>query len=323
MSDYYSIVSEDGVGRIEGDLASTDGYSILRTLIWFPPADAGEIRGVVQVVHGMAEHVERYENFAIALAREGYVVGGADHIGHGKSVSDESQLGHLPLKGGDDIMVTDAYNFSLVLRGAFPGVPFFLFGHSMGSFIVRRMAEEHSAGMAGVIVCGTGNQPVGASLAGNVASRLIARQTNPTYRSKALDNMVMGSMSKAIKNARTDYDWLSTDPEVVDAYIADPLAGQMFSVGGYASLTNLTAEVCTKLHARHIPADLPMLFIAGDADPVGDCGKGVIDAVKMYRKAGVREVGMILYPGMRHEILNEIGKEKVYVDVLNWMEDHR
>lgn len=323
MSENYQVVTEEGVGRIEGDLASTDGYSILRTLIWFPPEEAGDIRGIVQIVHGMCEHIERYEEFACSLARQGYVVGGADHIGHGKSVSDVSQLGHLPIKGGEDIMVTDARNFGYVLRGAFPGVPFFLFGHSMGSFVVRRMAEEYSSGVSGVIVCGTANKPVGLSLAGNVLSRIEAGRKNPMHRSKLIDDMVMGSLSKAIKGARTEFDWLSCDPEVVDSYIADPLCGQPFSVGGYASLTNLMAEVSTKLHARHVPVDLPMLFISGDQDPVGDNGKGVIDAVKMYRKAGVREVGMILYPGMRHEILNEPGRAKVYVEVLNWIEDHR
>lgn len=322
MSEEFRIASESGVGCIEGDLASTDGYSILRTLIWFPPARV-TIRGVVQIIHGMSEHMERYEEFATALASKGYVVGGEDHSGHGKSACSDSQLGHLPMDSGDEVLVSDARNFGLLLRGAFPTVPFFVMGHSMGSFIARILAEKYSEGITGVILCGTGNQPVALSKAGHALTKLIARRNGPTHRSDLVDQIVMGTLSKGVKNARTDTDWICCDPEVVDAYIADPLCGQKFSLGGYAALTNLTAACCSKRHAKKVPTELPLLFIGGEQDPVGNCGKGVKSAAQMYKKAGVRDVETILYPGMRHEILNEPGRAKVYLDVLNWIEDHR
>lgn len=323
MSEDIKLVGNGAVARIDGELDSTDGNSKLHTYIWTPSADAGEVRGVVQIIHGMAEHTARYEDFACELCGHGYIVAGLDHCGHGLSVSDPEQLGHLPMKKGADILVNDAHNFSLILRGAYPDAPFFLFGHSMGSFVTRRFVTDFPEGLAGAVISGTGQQPVPLSLSGNMLCRVLGKRFGETHRSALVDGMAAGGYAKGIKDARTPVDWLSYNVENVDKYIADPLCGFMFSVGGYEAVTNLTAEIATTSHAKEIPADMPLFFVSGIDDPVGDCGKGVVAAVKMYREAGVRDVDMILYPGMRHEILNEDDKAKVYVDVLNWLEDHR
>lgn len=305
----------------ETSTLSSDGRSWLRVALWLP--DAGYTRrGAVQLVHGMAEHIERYSAFARFLTGLGYVVFGHDHIGHGKSVTSTDELGHMPIKGGADILVEDVARARAAAASLCAGMerlPLFLFGHSMGSFVVRACIARHPAGLAGAVLCGTGDQPRLLSLAGRTLARAIGAVRGERYRSRLVDSLAMGAFSSAIEDARTDCDWLSTDPAVVDAYLADPLAGQMFTVGGYATLTDLTAEVVADASAAAVPHDLPLLFVAGSDDPVGECGEAVRRAADRYRSAGVEDVDVVLYPGMRHEILNEPDRIDVYADIEAWL----
>lgn len=304
----------------ETSTLSADGKSWLRIMLWLPDPVYSR-RGVVQLVHGMAEHIERYDSFARFLAGLGYVVFGHDHIGHGKSVSSTDELGCMPLEGGKDILVADVLR---AREAAFEAarengsLPLFLFGHSMGSFVVRACISRNPKGLAGAVLCGTGNQPRALSLAGRTLSRVIGAIRGETYRSRLVDSLVIGAFSSAIEDARTDSDWISTDPAVVDAYLADPLSGQAFSVGAYATLTDLTAEVVTKKSAAAVPKGLPLLFVAGAEDPVGSCGKDVEAAADLYRGQGVQDVRVVIYPNMRHEILNEPRRADVYNDVEQW-----
>lgn len=308
------------VGRIEGNFPSADGKSQLRVLTWVPIT--GDIRGIVQIVHGMVEHIGRYEAFACTLANAGFLVVGEDHIGHGKSVASPDDLGHLPMASGADVMTEDVYRLGAYYRRAYPGVPFFLFGHSMGSFIARRCCEEHGSELTGAILCGTGNIPVPVSLAANALCHSIARVKGERYRSKLVDKMGVGSYAAAIEDAQGELDWLSVNPKNVAAYEADSLCGARFSLGGYASLTLLTAELATRAHASEVPSDLPLFFVSGAMDPVGDFGEGVLRACELYREAGVLDCTMRLYPGLRHEILNEKEHEEVEQDILDWIEAH-
>lgn len=304
----------------ETSTLSADGKSWLRIALWLPDPVYSR-RGVVQLVHGMVEHIERYDSFARFLAGLGYVVFGHDHIGHGKSVSSAEELGCMPLEGGKDILVADVFR---AREAAFKAcrisdsLPLFLFGHSMGSFVVRACIARKPEGLAGAVLCGTGNQPRMLSLAGRTFSRLIGAFRGEAYRSRLVDSLVIGAFSSAIEDARTDSDWISTDPAVVDAYLADPLSGQAFSVGAYATLTDLTAEVVTKKSAAAVPKQLPLLFVAGAEDPVGSCGKDVQAAADLYRSQGVEDVRVVIYPNMRHEILNEPRRMDVYNDVEQW-----
>ena len=197
-------------------------------------------------------------------------------------------------------------------------LPLFLFGHSMGSFVARVSMAHNPEGLAGVVLCGTGNQPRAVSLAGRTFSHLIGAFRGGEYRSKAVDSLVVGTFSSSIKDARTSNDWICTDSGVVDAYEADPLSGQMFSIGGYATLTDLTQEAASKKSAAAVPDSLSLLFIAGAEDPVGSCGKGVQAAADLYRGQGVEDVQVVIYPHMRHEILNEPKRSLVYADVEEW-----
>lgn len=305
--------------RQESSTLSSDGNSWLRIMLWQPDPTYTR-RGAVQLVHGMAEHIERYDAFARFLAGLGYVVFGHDHVGHGKSVSDPDQLGHIPLRGGKDILVEDVYKVrqaALALTDA-DDLPQFIFGHSMGSFVTRAYITRHAEGLTGAVICGTGNQPRFMSVAGRTLARVIGAVRGEEYRSRLVDSLVIGAFSSAITDARTDCDWICTDPAVVDDYIADPLSGAMFSVGGYATLTDLTAEVVTKDSAEKVPKTLPLLFIAGAEDPVGGNSKDVKKAAQLYKDAGVEDVRTIIYPGMRHEILNEPRHEDVFADVEAW-----
>lgn len=329
MSDIEQLEAElasrdAGVAREEASFPSADGRSVIHARWWLSPHLAGgeSPRAVVQLVHGMAEHIGRYDRFAAFLAEAGFAVCGHDHIGHGKSVSSPDDWGCLPPKTGAEIMVEDVHRMRQLASERFPGVLHVVFGHSMGSFVVRSYVARHGAGLAGAVVCGTGNQALLLSKSGNALANLLCALRGPRFVSGLLHNMAVGAYGKAVEGARTPDDWICADPAVVEAYAADPACGYRFSAGGYAALTSLTAEVVTDACAARVPKDLPLLFIAGAEDPVGDFGRGVKAAATLVEKAGVVDVTTVVYEGMRHEVLNESGRERVWADVAEWMEAH-
>ena len=312
--------------------SSADGKTAIRALVWEPDAAeqlegsenseglrCSDVRGIVQIVHGMSEHVERYAHFAKFLVKSGFVVCANDHVGHGKSVSGKQDLGHMPARNGAEVLVQDVHALRGIMQARFGSeVPYVMFGHSMGSFITRKYVAEYGEALAAAVLCGTGQQAAALSMAGNALANALVRLRGEHHKSELLHSMADGAYSKAVKNPRTDFDWLSTDPAQVDAYIADSECGQVFTVGGYATLTSLTGEVVRAESASKVLKALPMLFIAGGQDPVGDCGRGVQKAAEEYKSAGVQSVDVKLYPGMRHEILNEPGRVRVMADVEAW-----
>lgn len=296
---------------------SHDNASTIRALVW-EPDDAARPdfspRAVVQIVHGMSEHVERYAPFAEFLVGRGFVVCANDHVGHGKTAG-ERDLGHMPLANGVDVLVEDVHALREKVCERYPHARHVMFGHSMGSFVTRVYLTRHADGLSAAILCGTGQQPRIQTVAGRAITRLIAQIRGERHVSRFVDSLGAGAYGRAIKGARTDVDWISSDPDVVDEYIADPLCGQPFTVGAYATLASLVADATDARLARRVPKDLPLLFVAGAEDPVGDCGRGVARAVDEYRNAGVRLVEMGIYPGARHEILNDPCHEAVWHDV--------
>lgn len=318
-------IVEKQVARTSIGFKSYDGKTQIKGYMWALATKERKPgvnpRGIVQIVHGMSERVERYDDFACYLARKGYVVCGEDHVGHGKSAPNPESRGCIPAENGKDVLIEDVHELRKTVAARFSRqTPYVMFGHSMGSFIVRAYITRHGEGLAGTVVCGTGNQPRIVSKAGNLLARLFVAVKGEDAKIPLLHNLGIGSFSKAIENPRTPIDWLTTDESVVDAYINDPLCGAMFSAGGYVTLTDLTAEIVTTASAAAIPKDLPLLYIAGTADPVGENGKAVQAAAQLARNAGVRNVKLKLYDGMRHEVLNELGKAEVYEDVLAWLE---
>ena len=310
------------------DFKSHDGKTRINAKLWTCPAfgtgeqpGAQKPKGVVQIVHGMAEYIDRYDELAEYLVGRGFVVCAEDHIGHGKSAAGPQEFGHMPAYGGKDILIGDVHTLYRMVRGIFPDVPYVLYGHSMGSFIARAYIARYGDELSACVLSGTGNVPAALSKGGRILALALAALRGETYRSAFVDNMGAGAYGKKIENARTPLDWLSTDPAVVDAYIADDLCGFMFTVGGYATLLDLTAEVVTPACAEQVPKNLPVLFVAGDGDPVGDMGEGVRAAARLLRTAGVQRVDERIYEGMRHEIHNEFGREQVFDDIATWIED--
>lgn len=312
------------VERIE--YPSADGTSTIHALALRPDGDAA-VRGVVQIVHGMAEHIRRYEDLATFLAASGFVVCGNDHVGHGKSVSNAEDLGHIPLRSADaalsgsDILVEDVHALRVRMQSEFPDAPYVIFGHSMGSFVTRAYIARYGEGLAAVVLCGTGQQPRPLSAFGVAASRLIAKLRGERFRSKLIDSLGVGAYAKKVPDAQTALDWISPERDAVDEYIADLECGQMFTVGGYAALTGLTGRVVTKESADRVPKSLPLLFIAGEGDPVGEFGRGVRAAAGRYRTAGVKTVDVRLFAGMRHEIVNRPEGAPVRECVDCWLKD--
>lgn len=210
------MTSEVQIERIEHFIGSSDGTSQLRVLLWIPYLPENELKGIVQIVHGMEEHIDRYDEFARFLARNGFVVGAHDHVGHGKSVLDVRDLGHITLDQGDAVLVNDVDRVRRALFEQFSDLPYFIFGHSMGSFVTRVYLSEHAQGVQGAIICGTGNQPALLARSGNLLAHTIGTVMGERYKSKVLDSMGAGGFARAIENPRTPLDWISVDPAVVE-----------------------------------------------------------------------------------------------------------
>lgn len=315
---------------------SADGESAVHAVLWLPASlredrarGAGKSlgtfrpRGVVQLIHGMAEHIGRYDDFARCLARAGYLVCGHDHVGHGDTAPTAAHRGRMHPVHGGDALVADVQSLRLLVSQQVAAeVPYFMFGHSMGSLVLRNYLPRFGKGLAGAVLCGTANQPEVVAAAGNVLARAIVKVRGADYKSKLLHSLADGAYSHQVKDARTPFDWLSRDPAVVDAFIADERAGFMFSAGAYATLTELAARANSPAAYRATPHEVPLLFVAGNADPVGDCGRGVARAAESMERTGGEDVTLKLFPGMRHEILNEIGREEVHDFVLEWINAH-
>ena len=310
------MVQETGVVIEDVTFPSADGKSTIHARFWMPDGNAP--RAIVQVVHGMSEHIRRYDEFARFLVGRGYVVCGDDHIGHGASTTAEKR-GCMPAKNGNEVLIADEHTLRGIAAKKFPGVPHVFFGHSMGSFITRCYLGRHGQGVAAAIICGTGTVPVATSRAGNALARAIAAMRGEDFLSKLIDSLGAGGYSKAVPGP-TGYEWLSHNADNVQRYLDDEECGFMFSAGGYVSLTALTAEACSKSCAASVPHDLPLLYIGGDGDPVGDMGRGVEAAAQLARDAGSVDVTCKVYENMRHEILNEYGRAGVFEDVAAWLD---
>ena len=282
---------------------------------WLPE---GEVKAVLQIVHGIAEYVERYDDFANFLNGHGIAVVAEDHMGHGKSISEDTLQGYF--HGGWFTAVDDTYELLQRTRDEFPQVPYILFGHSMGSFMARTILGKYpDSGIAAAIICGTAWQPSALLKAGVPAAKLICKLAGEKKPSTQLNSMIFGSYNKRVEHPRTASDWLSRDDAVVDAYVADPLCGFVPCAGLLRDMMLGIAYVQQDSTLAAMRKDLPVFFIAGGDDPVGAYGEGVRLAAEAFYHAGMEDVSVKIYPLCRHEILNEINREEVYGDILAWI----
>ena len=280
----------------------------------------GAPRGIVQIAHGVAEHSERYLPFMNFLAEKGFVAAADDHLGHGKSVRDESELGYFAEKDGWECVVKDLHTLHEKLVQDYPDLPVFLFGHSMGSFLTRTYLIKYPNDLSGAIICGTGQQSPALVAGGRAMSSIVCTFQGKKCRSNFLNGLAFGSYNKEFEPKRTICDWLSRDEAVVDAYMADPYCGFTATAGLFHDMMGGIAFISNKKNIAKMNKDLPVFFISGAKDPVGENGKGVQKAFDAFKATGMQDVTLKLYPDCRHELLNELCKEEVMGDVLNWIE---
>lgn len=282
---------------------------------WTPD---GEVKAVVQIVHGIAERVARYDELAAVLNAQGILVVGEDHMGHGLSVTEKTPKGYF--SGGWFGAVEDTCKLMRDTMAEFPGVPYILYGHSMGSFMTRTiLAKYPDCGISGAIICGTGWQMNGVVTAGKAVAKLICRTKGEKHPSKLLKKIAFGAYNDKIEHLRTPLDWLNRDRKSVDDYIADPLCGFTASAGLMRDMMEGFSYIQNPRNLEEMNKDLPVYFIAGDADPVGEYGKGVRYTAEMFRKAGMKQVDVKIYPLCRHEIHNELNKAEVHADIIKWI----
>ena len=298
---------------------SADGATKIHSIIWEPK---GKPKAVLQIVHGMVEYIDRYDDFATFLTGKGFVVAGEDHLGHGESVINDSYHGYFGDKG-NEYVIADIHTLRQKLNEDYPGVPYFILGHSMGSFLTRQYLTEdlgsYSLGISGAIIMGTGWQPeavlaMGKAVAGSVAA--IKGQRSP---SKLVDGMAFGSYLKRIENPRTAKDWLTKDEAIVDKYVNDPWCTYDFSANGYIMMFTAMQKAQDINRIQTINPQMPILFCAGAEDPVGNYGEAVRKAFQVYKDNTGCQVDIKIYEGDRHEILNETDRAQVYEDMLTWM----
>lgn len=304
------------VKKEEFTFDSRDGQSKIHAVRWVPE---GKVVCILQIVHGMAEYIERYEDLAQYLGEKGILVTGDDHLGHGKSVAENGTYGYFCEQDPATVVVRDVHRLKKLTQEEYPGVPYVILGHSMGSFILRNYLFRYGTGIQGAIVCGTGSQPQALVKFSRMVVALQGAFLGQKHVDKMMDKMAFGSYNKRIENPRTSFDWLCTDESAVDAYVKDKLCGFIFTVNGFRTLFTLLDRLNQEENINAMPKTLPIHFISGDMDPVGNYGKGVRKAYADFEKAGMERISLKLYPGGRHELLNETNKKQVYEDLYPWI----
>ena len=296
---------------------SRDRQTMLHAIRWIPE---GEPVAILQIIHGMQEYIDRYDEFANFLAEKGIIVIGNDHLGHGGSVGERGTYGYFCKNDPATVLVRDAHRLKKMTQEDFPGIPCFILGHSFGSFIAREYITRYGTGIKGAIIQGTAFMPSGTikSLGGLV--NFLQVVMGEKYRSTMVNNMAFKGYLKKIPNPRTNFDWLSHNEASVDKYAADPACNFVFTLNGFKTMAELLKRVQDTDKMEDIPKDLPILVTAGKEDPVGNYGEGPEKLYNIYKNdLQIKNVELKLYDGFRHELQQEIGREQVFADQYEWI----
>lgn len=302
--------------RQEFRYRSNDGKTRIHAVEWIPE---GEVKAVLQIAHGMCEYVMRYDGFATWLSEQGVYVVGNDHLGHGETAPREEDLGYFSKKHGNRYVLGDIHRLRLITKQKYPDVPYFVLGHSMGSFLMRQYISYYGEDLSGAIIMGTGWQPLVSLYAGRALCYVIALFKGWRHRSQLINLIAFGAYTKKIENPITVQDWLSRDERVVYLHRHDPKCRYYFTLNGYNNMFRSIRKAEKTMNISRVPSNLPILLASGCEDPVGNYGKGVVKTYEAYKKAGIKDVSIKLYEEDRHEILNELDKEQVYEDLRNWI----
>ena len=296
---------------------SADGKNRISAYLYTPVTPP---KAIFQISHGMCEYIGRYEHMIDVLCGAGYAVCGNDHLGHGKTAA-PADRGFFAEKNGYELVLKDLRAMNEIAKRKWQGLPCVFYGHSMGSFFARWYAEKWPETIDALVISGTGG-PGALMKMGKAMASSFAAVRGPRYVSDFMVNISTGSYYKGMEDASSPSVWLSRDPAVWAAYDADELCQFKFTVSAYRDMLTALVHVNSKAWAEHMPKDLPVYFLSGDADPVGENGKGVQAAYQLLRDADVQDVTLKLYPEGRHELHNEINKEEVFADLLSWCDGH-
>ena len=296
---------------------SRDGEHQIHAVKWIPETEQPVC--ILQIVHGMAEHIGRYEEFAQTMAKKGILVVGDDHLGHGRSVKSGEPMGYFCKEDADTVLVRDEHRLKKMMQEKYPGVPYMILGHSMGSFILRNYLMRYGSGIDGAIIMGTGMQPKYAVIFGWLLATVTGILRGPKHVSKIVDKLAFGTYNKKFTAPGDSGSWISANPENVKAFKADPLCNFIFTANGFQTLMRLIWNLYDTEKLSKMPKDLPVLFVSGKDDPVGDYGRAVEKVFRSFEELGMEQVQLKFYPGDRHEILNEADREDVYGDIYRFI----
>lgn len=302
--------------RTEFTFLSADKITDIHAVEWLPE---GPVRAVLQISHGVAEYILRYEPLAAYLTARGFAVAGHDHLGHGESVAPSAPRLYFGPKGSWNWVVEDIEHRRRLARDQHPEVPYFLLGHSMGSFLARTYLIRFPGEVDGTILMGTGQMAPALIAAGKAIAAAESRRTGRERSSPLVEKLAFGTYNKLFAPNRTGFDWLSRNTENVDRYLEDPQCGENPSIGLFREMLSGLTFIASPKNLEQMDLETPILFISGAMDPVGDCGRGVKRAFASFQQAGVRDVSLKLYPELRHEILNETEAETVCRDLYHWL----
>lgn len=298
---------------------SADKETQISAKIWMPSEEKPQ--AVLQLAHGMVEYKERYDRFAKFLTEQGFIVCANDHLGHGDSVKTTDDWGYMTPYNPSDVIIKDMHSLRSMMQKQYPDLPYYMLGHSMGSYMLRKYLAVHGQGLAGAVIMGTGHAP---AIVGKLALFLTNREAKKhgwRYRSEFIQGLTYDKNYKKydLTGKNTKNSWLTRDEEIVKKYYSDPKCTYTFTLTGHKGLFEAVLFDCKKENIERIPSDLPILLISGEDDPVGGLGKGVRKVEALLRDTGHTDVVCKLYPGARHEVLNEINYEEVYGDILAWL----
>ncbi len=295
---------------------SRDNIHTIHAIKW--QSDEVEPVAVLQLIHGMAEHIRRYEEVAVYFAEKGFVVVGDDHLGHGETAKEYGDYGYFCRKDPVTVLVRDEHRLKKIVQKDYEGLPYFILGHSMGSLILRNYLCRYGTGIDGAIICATANNSKTQVFGGKLLTSIMKMAGQSKTKSDLLDKLLFGSCNKRT-DKRTHFDWLCTDEKVVDAYMNDPECGFLFTVNGFDTLIGLAKGANKMSNLEKMPKKLPVLFIAGAEDPIGNYGKAVQEVYDIFLNLDLTKTQIKLYNDARHELLNEKQKMQVYEDVYNWL----
>ena len=277
---------------------------------------------VFQIIHGMCEYIERYIPFIEYLTTKGFVVVGHDHLGHGQSVNNPDDLGYFGEPDPSDLLIKDIHSLRKITEKKFPNLPYFICGHSMGSYLLRQYICDYSKGLAGIIIIGTGYMSPCESLMSLGFLNFMACIKGMRHRSKLSKKLSieMGPYKKYDhENKDVNNSWVTRDPEIVRQYYNDKKCQFDFTINGFYGLVQAIRYSCNPSNVARIKKDIPILFVSGDNDPVGNNGDGVKKSYEIMKLVGSVDVTLKLYEGSRHEVLNELNRKEVFEYILNWI----